>query len=76
LLRTLPGVFAQGCNGHGFSGVLPKKTTTTVDEIHLSLLSPEDLIEAKRKAGRLQELAGPQQFEKIKKKQKRKRYLL
>jgi predicted nucleotidyltransferase len=60
LLTDVKGVDFQDC--------FQRKATVTVDHIQVNFLSLEDLIQAKRKAGRLQDLADAQQLEKIKKK--------
>jgi predicted nucleotidyltransferase len=64
LLTDVTGVDFQDC--------FQRKVTVTVDEIQVNFLSLEDLIQAKRKAGRLQDLADAQQLEKIKKKKNKK----
>jgi predicted nucleotidyltransferase len=64
LLTYVTGVDFQEC--------FRRKATVTVDEIQVNFLSLEDLIQAKRKAGRLQDLADAQQLEKIKKKKNKK----
>jgi len=62
LLTDVTGVNFQEC--------YQRKATVTVDEIQVNFLGLEDLIEAKRKVGKLQDLADAQQLEKIKKKGK------
>ena len=62
LLTDVTGVNFQEC--------YQRKATVTVDEIQVNFLGLEDLIEAKLKVGRLQDLADAQQLEKIKKKGK------
>jgi predicted nucleotidyltransferase len=57
--------------GVDFKECYQRKSTVIVDEIQVDFLGLEDLIEAKRKAGRLQDLADAQQLEKIKKNKKR-----
>jgi hypothetical protein len=56
-------------SGVDFKECYQRKSTVTVDKIRIDFLSLDDLIEAKRKAGRLQDLADAQQLEKIKRKQ-------
>lgn len=65
LLTEVEGVDFQAC----FS----RKASVRIDEIEVNFLSLDDLIQAKRQAGRLQDLADAQQLEKIKKKKKEKR---
>ncbi len=57
--------------GVDFGECYLRKATVIVDQIQVNFLGLEDLIEAKWKAGRLQDLADAQQLEKIKKKKKK-----
>ncbi len=57
--------------GVDFKECYQRKSSVTVDEIRVDFLSLEDLIEVKRKAGRLQDLADAEQLVKIKSKKKK-----
>lgn len=65
LLTDVSGIDFQDC----FS----RKATVTVEEVQVNFLSLDDLIGAKRKAGRKQDLADAEQLEKLKKKQKKRK---
>ena len=54
--------------GVEFSECFSRKTDAVLDGVIINFLALEDLITAKKKAGRLQDLADAEQLEKIKKK--------
>ena len=54
--------------GSNFEDYYEKRTTAILDETTVNFLSLEDLIQVKKDAGRLQDLADAEQLEKIKNK--------
>jgi predicted nucleotidyltransferase len=54
--------------GSNFEDCYEKRTTAILDETTVNFLSLEDLIQVKKDAGRLQDLADAEQLEKIKNK--------
>ncbi|HHJ51008.1 MAG TPA: hypothetical protein ENJ88_08940 [Phaeodactylibacter sp.] len=58
-------------NGIDFEECYQKRVKARLDGTDVNFLSLQDLIEAKKKAGRLQDLADAEQLEKIKNKKKK-----